>query len=35
MNTCEICREEYEEGTMHYDDTCDECAKDSGLDIVE
>lgn len=34
MNTtcvCEICGEEYEEGTMFYDDTCDGCAKEEGI----
>ena len=33
--TCEICGEEYEENTMFYDDTCDECAKEEGLEIGE
>lgn len=33
--TCEICGLEYEEGTMHYDDTCDECARNEGLDLPE
>lgn len=31
MCTCLICDLEYEEGTMHYDDTCDGCAKDNGI----
>lgn len=31
MNICEICGEEFEEGTMYYDDTCDECAKEEGI----
>lgn len=31
MQVCEICGEEFEEGTMYYNDTCDECAKDEGV----
>lgn len=31
MCTCEICGVKFGEGTMHYDDTCDECAKDNGI----
>jgi hypothetical protein len=31
MCTCEVCGEEYEEGSMHYDDTCDNCARDNGI----
>lgn len=31
MCTCEVCGVEFEEGSMHYDDTCDECARDSGI----
>lgn len=28
---CEICGEEYFEGAMVYDDTCDNCARDNGI----
>lgn len=28
---CEICGINFENGTMHYDDTCDTCAKENGI----
>lgn len=31
MCICESCGIEFEEGEMHYDDTCDECARDAGI----
>lgn len=27
MCICEICKKKYEEGTMFYSDTCDDCSK--------
>lgn len=35
MFTCEICGLEYEEDSMYYDDTCDDCAKNEGLYVPE
>lgn len=33
MLNCEVCGEEFNEGDMFYDDTCDECAVDMGLEV--
>lgn len=31
MHECLVCGVEYEDGDMHYDDTCDDCARDLGI----
>lgn len=33
MHTCEYCGLEYEDNDHYYDDICDECAIEDGLNI--